>query len=134
MVGRFVTFASLWAVIAAPSLCRVGFLTACCFPGEAAKEAPISREDCCERSEDQPLRQQSPDPRNCDSCPHLCDANFKAPEDPVHFGDFQLLTATFESSTLLSGAPFARRAFLRHPQDAFTRDLPFPLSDVPLLI
>ncbi len=133
MVDKLATIAALWALIVAPSLCRAGLLTACCFPGERPTEMQASGDECCKHTEPLSTPAPSPEPRRCDSCAHICDATVKAPDDSGRFDGCQLITVSYEalpaqSPTLGTWASSAASVAV------LDTNLPFPPSDVPLLI
>lgn len=133
MVEKLATFASLWALIVAPSLCRAGLLTACCFPSDRLAETQASSDECCKHTEPGNAPAPKPEPRTCDSCAHVCDATVKAPDDSGKLNCYQLMFVSHvalpaESPTLDTWALSAASSVV------FETNLPFPRSDIPLLI
>jgi len=133
MTQKLVSIVSLWALIVAPGLCRAGLLTACCTPNERAVESQATADNCCRRTESRPTQAPAPEPRRCESCVCRYDATVKAPDASGKSGCSFFVPVDCEATPtgILTLGPFALRT---SSTAAFPANLPFPRSDIPLLI
>lgn len=133
MAEKLVCFFTLWSLIVAPNLCRAGLLTSCCTPGKSVQEVSVASDGCCGEKHTPVDSPSKSEPRECDSCAQVCDVVVKAPEDAPKLDCCQTLVVFYEVPQTASEAP-AVRFLLSDPEKADESNLPFPRSDVPLLI
>jgi hypothetical protein len=115
---------TLWALVAAPNLCRAGLLVACCH--EAGEARPTVTDDCCAPQGSPAL----PVDRECDSCVGVCDTVAKPPDGADDAQPVVTMAVDIGAATTPYNAAFARASRGRAPQPR----IPFPPSDVPLRI
>lgn len=133
MLDKLATLTALWALMVAPNLCRAGLLTACCFPSDRPTQARASGDDCCNHTEPQSAPTPKPEPRKCDSCAQVCDATVKTPDDSGRLSSCLFISADHEApSTEIPILGEWTRSVAAGV--VFETDLPFPRSDIPLLI
>ena len=126
-----------WSLVAAPALCRAGILDECC---EHQPAPPLSGEKAtcggagCGCTDESPRPQpQQPEERQCSWCAGVCRTQIKPSDEGGNTLQFQhalpVAVDTPSDMGLLGRASrcFAGGAAERHR-------IPFPPSDVPLLI
>ena len=128
---------AVWGLVGMPALCRAGVLLDCCAPTHEAEETSQDCPDECPKScpDEYPDDTKSCDERDCSSCADICNSVFltsgkMGSED----AEITCVPAIPTPATLADGLPSARSA----SHDAFNRwprkNLPFPISDRPLLL
>ena len=132
---------AVWGLVGMPALCRAGVLVECCVPTHHADEDPDGCPDECPNGcPDEfpgkcPDDTDSPDERDCSSCADICNS-ISLPTGRPGCEDAEITlvpvvpTTEAPASGLLS-VPYASPDVLsRWPHE----NLPFPISDRPLLI
>ncbi len=123
----------VWLLVAPPVLCRAGVLVECCDDGPAEVATVATDSPCCGDAaagcgdgESAP----QPGPRKCGSCATIC----SSPAKPADEANVPTLVAA--AAPLLharSESPSA--AHNQNPDRSRSRgELPFPPTDIPLLI
>lgn len=135
-MGRYVLIITVgWSLMGAPMLCRAGVLVRCCAPS-IKDQGPVENTDCengcCSRPNGEAPVQDG-DERECDSCVALCKAVAKPIDDDPLPGRAGLATPTIVPS-LDTAAPSILMWALAIDRPPDKLRLPFPSSDIPLLI
>ena len=124
-----------WSLIGAPMLCRAGVLVRCCAPS-IKYQVPAENGDCekgCCSYPNGEAPVQDGDERECGSCVALCKAVAKPIDDDPLAGRAGLPTPTIVPSVDASASVMLMWALaIDRPPDKLR--LPFPSSDIPLLI
>src|SRR5688572_18367344 len=131
MADKLACVTAIWALLVAPGLCRFGLLQACCVPVPSHDEAAAATDDCCKK-EHAPAPEK-PKPRDCGSCAHVCDAAVQAPADdhPIDLAQALLFPAVHDTAAQTPLSPYV----LGLDGAVVSKvELPFPQSDLPLLI
>jgi hypothetical protein len=135
LMSRFIlTLTMAWSVVAAPTLCRAGVLVSCCDhdvdPATANATADCTPTDgCCPNPE--PVN--APADRGCSACVSACQAVAKPSDELNPTFDLHAITVAVDSAS----SPMADAAFAGFTWSVDRSDppgLPFPRSDIPLLI
>lgn len=131
MADKLACVTAIWALLVAPGLCRFGVLQACCVPAPSHDQAAADVDDCCNK--EHPPTPEQPNPRDCGSCAHVCDAAVQAPFDdhPVDLAQALLFPVAHDTAT---EAPLPVRAFGLNDVLVLKSERPYPPSDIPLLI
>ena len=129
MKQTFASLMTLWALVAAPNLCRAGVLVACCQHAPERDIAPTAAVGCCDEGEPKNL----PENRNCGSCAGVCDTIAKPP-DGGDQPDMEQPTAVVVNVIYVCVEPLMQGTASRVDLTVSGVRLPFPPSDVPLLI
>jgi len=124
----------MWSLVAAPALCRAGALRQCC-AHDAVPLASDDRHPCgdgdCRCSSDG--SEDERDPQECGSCAEVCKGSVKPPDESDH-----AVPPPGTALVIHEWAPAANAGFESTPAANGPRrdkpNLPFALSDVPLLI
>lgn len=139
---RFVTLlGAIWALVGAPSLCQAGVLVECCVPAHHADEESHGCPDDCpnkcpDRSPEQtPVDTDTSNERDCSTCADVCKSMSLAPvkiagEDLANTSGPVVAT----TAALTDGCPSSLDASLDESKRQPRQKLPFPTSDLPLLI
>ncbi len=130
MKQTFASMITLWALVGAPNLCRAGVLVGCCQHAPERDMAPVAAVGWCNEGEPKNL----PENRECGSCANVCNTIAKPPDG----GDqaaMEFPAAAIVSVVSVSVETLALRDPAPRIDLSVSRiDLPFPPSDVPLLI
>jgi hypothetical protein len=135
MSRTLLTVVAVWSLVASPGLCRGGWLTACCEHettiGFSAGEGGCEDPDCrC------PVKEQPKEPtngRHCAPCAAVCAGLFKPGDDTSVMIDGGMpAQAIVPAYADLIRHASARRVLESSPGGR--QRLPFPRSDIPLLI
>lgn len=132
MTEKLACFVAIWALVAAPALCRAGVLKACCAPGQPAQKTKVVEDDCCKKNSSGSPAEES-EPRECDTCVHVCDATASAPQLDGKLPCCEFLPVDHVASSL-SNMALPIQPFLLEITTRFGGNLPIPLSALPLLI
>ena len=137
MMRGLLKLAMVWLLVAPPALCRAGVLADCCEDQQtetstAAVKHPCCRESTggCKEEQSSPHRVPDPAPKSCGTCAAVCSSPAKPAEEPI------LPTPAAVLLTSLSVASELLPTQASHDSacSCNQRKLPFPSSDVPLLI
>ena len=126
------TLASLmafWALVAAPNLCRAGVLVACCDHAPKREASQEVSDGCCDEGESANLPQN----RDCGSCVIVCDTIAKPPDGGQQAG-MELPAAVADMVCFCIEPSDLQAPAFRAALPVSGIDLPFPHSDIPLLI
>jgi len=130
MKQTFASLMTLWALVAAPNLCRAGVLVACCQHAPERDMAATAAVGCCDEGEPKNL----PENRDCGSCANVCDTIAKPPDGGDQPG-MELPVALVVNVVFVRIEPWSPQGATSHIDLPVSGvDLPFPPSDVPLLI
>ena len=130
MKQTFGSLITLWALAAAPTLCRAGILVACCQHAGELKVPQIASDGCCDEGEPANVPQN----RECGSCVIVCDTISKPPDGGYQAG-MELPAALVVNVVCVRVEPWTPRGTTSGVDFPVSGvDLPFPPSDVPLLI
>ena len=133
MSRKSINLLMVWLLVGSPPLCRAGVFVDCCAhePKKTGSES-IAKPTCCEvagHDTDSAVPDSDELPRNCASCAGVCKHVAKPSDDssklqltPLHFSVFELVVAPAYSV----GYALACSCLLPA--------MPFPASDLPLLI
>ncbi len=136
MSGTMVKSLTIWLLVGPPLLCRGGVLVDCCDHPPVESPPAVMMPSCCDSSSCCPTSDQSAppqeeqSPRKCRDCTAICASKAKVSDDItlVDFADVVVAALGVDSQLgTPSLAVFPKRAEV-------PRRLPFPASDVPLLI
>ncbi len=133
--------AAVWGLVGTPALCRAGVLGECCVPTHHAEEESHGCPDECpngcpdEFPDKCPDDTGSSDDRDCSSCADICNSvSLTAGKADSENVELTLVPLVPMTAALASGLATVRYAW----PDAFNgrlgENLPFPVSDRPLLL
>ena len=132
---------AIWGLVGLPSLCRAGVLVECCVPAHhTEKESPRCPDGCPNKCPNEspdkgPDSTGSSGERDCSSCVGVCNWMSLAPQK-LAAEDFETTSTPVVATTLAltggfpSGPSGSPDVFKPRPRG----NLPFPTSDLPLLI
>jgi len=134
MIRGAVYLLMVWLMAGPPALCRAGVLDECCDQRSADWPAATVESGCCADGDggcgaDQ--RAPEPIPRKCGTCAGVCTSLVKPSEDSntVSLAEAAFIPVHIDPEPLI--AEHTSRIFLRSCRQPA---LPYPHSDVPLLI
>jgi hypothetical protein len=133
--------AAVWGLVGMPALCRAGVLVDCCAPTHHPEEAAPGCPEACPKgcpgeSPDQDADGTgSSDQRDCSSCADICKSVSWAPKKTAGVDFANTVTPVVATTaTLATGPPSAPYISLGVSHGWPYQDLPFPISDRPLLL
>ena len=134
MARVLVNLSMVWFLAGPPALCRGGMLVQCCEHEPAESSAVASRSSCCDKdhsggTERQPTSPQAP--RKCGNCVTVCFGVTKPSDDSI---DPILVGWAFLPLFVGQDSTPPRCTIRNFERPMFPHKLPFPPSDVPLLI
>jgi len=136
MTRLSVKLVMMWLLLGPPALCRAGVLVQCCHldsiqtldPGE-----PVASPCCVDEDTDSGVSDPAPDPmpRRCGTCAGVCASVAKPSDDSnsTTLAAFLVLPASVVTVT-----PITRVTSRDMSRSSWLTSLPFPPSDLPLLI
>ena len=141
MLRAFLTVTAVWSLVASPVLCRGGWLRACCEhettmgdsadAGRAMSRGGCEDPDCGCPVEERP--KEPVDDRECAPCAAVCAGLFKPGDDTsviLDGSEAALATGTVHDDLIQQASVRWMLAFSHTGRQR----LPFPRSDIPLLI
>ena len=136
MTGATVKLLMVWLLVGPPALCRAGVLVECCDheSTETANSSASVSSPCCgdaDANGDSERPTSDPMPRKCGTCAGVCATVVKPPDD---FGSDTFVALLVLPLEVVSEAPFAPGASDHVSSLCRIPSLPYPPSDLPLLI